>query len=552
MTPHDLLKHLDVIAEAPNGIARLRELVLQLAVRGKLVPQDPDEAPASARPSALEEGDQPFPIPETWWWGPLPEVAEYSVGKTPPTKEPRFWGDGDIPWVSIADMTHGETIRATSRTVTKAAAAEVFRKPPAAAGSILMSFKLTIGKTGLLGMPAYHNEAIISVSPRPVVSRDFLFRVLPVMAVFGDSKAAIKGATLNGQSLARIPVPVPPVPEQDRIVARIDELMALLDRLEAARSTREATRRALRDSSLAALRDADTPDDLESAWQRVAAHMDDLLATPEDLPPFRQTILQLAVRGRLVRQDPTDEPASALLERIGREKAKLLKSGQVRSSGPLAPVSTDETPFELPWGWKWSRCHDVFASVTDGDHQPPPRAESGVPFLVIGNVSNGHIDFSDTRHVPVEYYDGLDWSKRPAAGDVLYTVTGSFGISLLVDTPRPFCVQRHIGILKSVSCVNSRYLCLALASPPAVDYARQRATGIAQKTVSLAVLRQLPIPLPPLAEQDRIVTRVDALMRVLASLEQRVERRESASDAVAVAVVVHLEAEPSLDAAPTW
>lgn len=544
MTPHDLLKHLDVIAEAPNGIARLRELVLQLAVRGKLVPQDPDEAPASARPSALEEGDQPFPIPETWWWGPLPEVAEYSVGKTPPTKEPRFWGDGDIPWVSIADMTHGETIRATSRTVTKAAAAEVFRKPPAAAGSILMSFKLTIGKTGLLGMPAYHNEAIISVSPRPVVSRDFLFRVLPVMAVFGDSKAAIKGATLNGQSLARIPVPVPPVPEQDRIVARIDELMALLDRLEAARSTREATRRALRDSSLAALRDADTPDDLESAWQRVAAHMDDLLATPEDLPPFRQTILQLAVRGRLVPPSHRDEPAAAILERVSMKRAGRPTATASRRPDPSAGSESNPPPFRSPDGWIW--CHllqicDIASGITKGRNLAG-RATASFPYLRVANVQAGYLDLTVVREIEVPVDERDDYVLKE--GDVLLTEGGDWdklGRSAIWRGELPLCLhQNHVFRARSISPedVIPEWISLFTNSPDGRRYfqsSSKQTTNLA--SINMTQLRGCALPVPPTSEQRRILARLDRVTGLIDQLGQRLAGMAEANEVFGAAAV---------------
>ncbi|MCK6519069.1 restriction endonuclease subunit S, partial [Myxococcota bacterium] len=238
MTANDLIAAFEALAESPEGVKRLRELVLQLAVRGKLVPQEAGDVNVNRRRSPPSSGEFPFDLPEGWRWLRLPEVADYAVGKTPATKEPRFWGAREIPWVSIGDMLDGGVLGTTNRTVTADAANEVFRKPPAKAGTLLMSFKLTIGKIAVLGVDAYHNEAIISISPKSIATRDYLFRVLPMMARGGESKDAIMGSTLNGQSLARILVPLPPLAEQHRIVARVDELMSLLDRLEAARAQR--------------------------------------------------------------------------------------------------------------------------------------------------------------------------------------------------------------------------------------------------------------------------------------------------------------------------
>ena len=190
---------------------------------------------------------------------------------------------------------------------------------------------------------------------------------------------------------------------------------------------------------------------------------------------------------------------------------------------------------DLPAGWAWASLDQVCASITDGDHQPPPQVESGVPFLVIGNVRDGRIDFSDTRFVSESYFNSLVEHRRPTRGDVLYSVTGSFGIPVLVTTDRSFCVQRHIAILRPSSEKLSGYLARALGTAAVFRQASNVATGTAQKTVGLKHLRQFTVPVAPLPEQHRIVeaiesyfTRLDAAVATLERVQRNLKRYRAA------------------------
>lgn len=172
-------------------------------------------------------------------------------------------------------------------------------------------------------------------------------------------------------------------------------------------------------------------------------------------------------------------------------------------------------------GWKQNVLKDICLSITDGDHQAPPQVETGVPFLVISNVSKGFIDFEKvTRYVPKEYYNSLKENRRPQKGDILYTVTGSFGISTLVDTERKFCFQRHIAILKpNTNLILCNFLNIFLKSDFSFQQAKNVATGTAQLTVPLNGLRQFSINLPPLEEQQEIVLRVESLFAKADAIE---------------------------------
>ena len=259
------------------------------------------------------------------------------------------------------------------------------------------------------------------------------------------------------------------------------------------------------------------------------------------IPRLRRFVLDLAVRGKLVPQDPSDEPASELLKRIEKEKARLVKVGESKKAEPIAALASSR-PMLSPHGWAITNLQSVCASITDGDHLPPPKAESGIPFLVIGNVRSQRINFAGSRFVPPEYYEALDPIRRPRSGDLLYTLVGSYGIPVIVRDDQPFCVQRHIGILRPTKLIDVSFLARAMESRLAFDQATACATGIAQKTVPLSELRKLSIPLPPLAEQHRIVAKVDALMALCDRVEAARAGREATRDRLAAASLARLNA----------
>jgi len=262
-----------------------------------------------------------------------------------------------------------------------------------------------------------------------------------------------------------------------------------------------------------------------------------------DTKALRQKVLDLAIRGKLVPQDPNDEPASVLLERIRQQKQQMVKDGKLKAKdikndtiifvgednlhyekfadGSVKCIE-DEIPFELPVGWAWARLGTISEAIGDGDHQPPPQTFSGIPFLVISNVSGGKLSFENTRFVSAEYFNQLPEARKPQKGDLLFTVTGSYGIPILVGTDDNFCFQRHIAIVRP--CITSnRYLHVILGSSYVKSVCDDKATGTAQKTVGLATLRELLIPVAPYNEQVRIYTQVQAAMSIVNSISSEKE-----------------------------
>ena len=434
MIENHLLSHYELIADAPEAIIRLRRFILDLAVRGKLVPQDPRDEPASelikriavekarlvkagevrdkpALPAVVED-DMPFNVPAAWYWVRFANIADFSAGRTPSRSDTSFWNNGDHAWVSIADMVDGQALTCTKETVSNKARERVFGSEPEAPGTIIMSFKLTIGKIARLGVPAFHNEAIISIRPHLVDLDAYLFKVLPQFARQGNTKGAIKGATLNRDSISNILFPLPPLAEQRRIVTKVDTLMALCDRLEAAESTRDSKRDQLAAATLARLNAPDPEtyhDDVSFALDALPA----LTTRRDQIKQLRQTILNLAVRGKLVPQDPTEEPVSVSLRRANVKA--------VKSKDPETTTSQIETwagQQETPAGWRWIELGEVIESMTNGIYKPSSfYSDSGTACVRMYNIQNGALDLAKLQRLALVANDIERYRLSP--GDLL-------------------------------------------------------------------------------------------------------------------------------------
>jgi type I restriction enzyme S subunit len=550
-----------------TGIKKLRELILELAVRGKLVEQDPSDEPASVllariaeekarlvkegkikKPKKLPEiteEDRPFELPDSWSWAMFPEIAHYNPGKTPSTKDAQFWTNNTsgTPWVSIADMIHFGRVQKTSKLVTEAAAKQVFRTEPISPGCILMSFKLTVGKISINDIPVYHNEAIISITPFKGINRDYLFKILPMQALGGNTKKAIMGNTLNAKSLAQILIPVPPEKEQDRIVEKVDELMALCDRLEQQVGDQLEAHEVLVDTLLDALtRSADATEVAEN-WARIAEHFDTLFTTEISIDKLKQAILQLAVMGRLVEQDPNDEPASVLLERIAEEKVRLVKEGKIRKQKPLPEIAHDEYPFEIPSGWAMSRMDDItniISGIAKGKKLSGKKAV-WVPYLRVANVQRGALDLSEVKEIEMacDEVEKYTVEKR----DLLITEGGDWdkvGRTAIWNADiKPMTHQNHVFRARLIlGEQNEHWIEKYLNSGIAREYfanSSKQTTNLA--SINKTQLRSCIVPVPPLDEQQRIVDKVDELMALCDQLKNRLAEAGATRTHLAEAVV---------------
>jgi len=551
MNPQRLLQHFDRIAEAPDAVARLRRFILDLAVRGKLVEQDPNDEPASellmriaaekARlvkageirekpwPSAVVGEEIPFAIPTGWRWSKFANLADFSAGRTPSRNDPSFWNSGEHAWVSIADMDDGQVVIDTKETVSDKARERVFRTKPQLPGTVLMSFKLTIGKIARLGIPAFHNEAIISIRPFLGDLDGYLFKVLPGFARQGDTKGAIKGATLNRDSISNILLPLPPLAEQHRIVAKVDELMALCDRLEAAQTKREQRRDRLVAASLSRINQPAPSAEGETATafrDHARFHLDHLprLTTrPEHIKSLRQTILNLAVHGCLVPQHPNDEPAAEQLRRISEQRDKSSKRHKMRQM-EKPHLWPDKEAQQLPTGWSWMNLGEVALSMRYGTSVKCNYDDSGVPVLRIPNVSSGKITLEDLKYGPLKSTDASELSLN--VGDLLLIRSnGSIHIVgraavVTADAAEMSFAGYLVRLRLNNREISPNYVWTVLNSTEIrgqIEEPIRSAVGL--KNVNLTEFGALSFRLPPLAEQHRIVAKVDKLMDICDQLE---------------------------------
>lgn len=547
MTHHDLIAAFETLAEAPDGVKRLRELVLQLAVRGKLVPQLPSDKPPPKRASdtsALKRdnlwtlssiGD----LPTTWGIVPFANLGQWGSGGTPPKGHPEYYG-GNIPWLKIGDLNDGLVTASETMITDEGLANSAAKMVPI--GTLLVAMYGSIGKSGITGIQCCTNQAIAHCIPDlELVSLQYIFWL--VGAIRHDLTIQGKGAAQQNISqtvLKHLLVPLPPLAEQHRIVARVDELMSLLDRLEAARTTRDDVRRAARDAALAALRDAEDTEAVEAAWGRIAGQMDALFAEPEDVAPLRQAVLQLAVRGRLVPQDPTDEPATELATRLVREKSQLHQEGKIPKPKPLDPIV--DVPFALPVGWTWVRADLACSHIVDCLHRTPVYVESGYPAIRTCDVEPGRILVDRALRVDEATFREQTERLMPEAGDVFYSREGGrFGIAAIVPPGIRLCLSQRMMQFRCAPAVDPHYFAWFLNSPLGFGQASADVGGSASPHVNIASIRQFFLPLPPSKEQFRISARIAALMALCDTLEARLTAARELHAAFAAAAVHHLD-----------
>ena len=553
-----LTDNLPLLAGAPNGIKKLRELILELAVRGKLVPQDPSEEPASEllkriaeekarlvaegkikKPKSspdVETLEKLYDLPAGWEWTTLPGAANYQIGKTPPTKEAKYWDDSGLPWVSISDMEHYGEITETSRRVSEIASKDIFKYKPVPAGTLLMSFKLTVGKVAVLGIDAYHNEAIISLSPYNGVSKDYLFRFLPSIALGGQQKNALMGNTLNSESMAQLLVPIPPLAEQHRIVAKVDELMDLCDRLEAQQADAKSAHAQLVQALLDSLTQASDADEFATNWQRLAEHFHTLFTTEPSIDALKQTLLQLAVMGKLVPQDPSDEPASELLERVTEEKSRLVAAGALKKQKSLPEVSEEEKPYALPSNWKWVR-FDSISNTRLGKMLDKAKNKGELrPYLRNTNVQWFNFEVDDLKSMRFEEHE-LD-EYRVIPGDLVICEGGEPGrCAVWQGEVEDMFIQKALHRARPWLGISPFFLQFCLKAAAHSGFLDQFFTGATIKHFSGEKLAKYPVPLPPLPEQHRIVAKVDQLMALCDQLKTRLTQARQLNEQLASTLV---------------
>ncbi|WP_159351038.1 restriction endonuclease subunit S [Roseomonas harenae] len=537
-----LLAYYERIAEAPDAINRLRRFMLDLAVRGKLVPQDPADEPASEllKRISLEkaqlvktgqaradkafptgEDDALFGLPESWCWTRLGTVSAYIQRG----KSPKYAVSVGTPVVSQKCVQWRGLDLSVAKLVTLESIAEYETVRFLRDGDLLWNSTGTgtIGRVIRLVTPPDRLvcDSHVTVVRCFGVDPEFVRTWLRSDHVFGTIEERAAGSTnqveLTAQMVVNQLVPLPPLAEQHRIVAKVDELMALCDRLAAARTTREVTRDRLAAASLARL---NTPDsETFSADGRFALNTLPAITTrPDQIKQLRQTILNLAVRGKLVPQDSGDEPASLLISTMRRN---FSNSGDRKASTRFAPIADDQLSYSTPAGWEWACAEDLTipGEVITYGILKPEWVENGVPTVRVTEMKTGTIDVATLPKCSPARAASFTRTTL-AEGDLLVSKDGTIGKTAFVPSELVGGnITQHVLRFPISTVVDRHFVKLVIDAPPYQALMAGETKGVALQGVNVGDFRRMPIPLPPLAEQHRIVAKVNVLMALCDQLE---------------------------------
>ena len=514
------------------GIKKLRELILELAVRGKLVPQDARDEPASellkriaaekakliaegkikkSKPLAeITDDEKPFELPIGWEWVRNGSIFNLRKGRIPKNLSENKIG---LPYLDIEALDKG-IIRRYSDDLTS---------PQATSNDILVvcdgsrSGLVLKGKVGIIG-------STLSIIDTP----DFIqpYVTLIFRQSYERLNSTMKGAAIPHLDIQRLILEViglPPISEQHRIVAKVDELMALCDQLENQHNTAAEAHEKLVTHLLGTLTQSQNAENFNSHWQRISEHFDTLFTTEASIDALKQTLLQLAVMGKLVPQDPNDEPASELLKRIQAEKAKLIAEGKIKKDKPLAEITEEEKPFDLPHNWTLVRLSDI-TSIRGGGTPSMAKSEYwGGQILWVSpkDMHNGIIVDSELK-ITDKALKESNLELVPVGSILIVGRSGILKRKLPAQiTAVPCTVNQDIKAVTPIKPLSDRYMQLIFWGNEKEILIRDVKQGTTVQSLVYDSLFSRSFSLPPVNEQHRIVAKVDELMAICDHLKSR-------------------------------
>ncbi|MFQ2403801.1 restriction endonuclease subunit S [Aeromonas caviae] len=548
-----------------TGIKKLRELILELAVRGKLVPQDPNDEPASVlleriaaeKARLVKEGklkkskplpeiteeEIPFELPEGWMWCRVGSITNASTGYA--FKSSQYVDTGTFV-LRVTNINPNGTInKDDNKYISPESADNEFENFKLSDGDVLLV--MVGGSLGKLGvvceavLPAVLNQNMWKLDRfcgMPI--RYFLF----VLQYINNNEITVTSSThghlAQGDYMEKM-CPLAPLNQQHRIVAKVDELMSLCDQLEQQSEASLAAHQTLVETLLTTLTESADSSDLAQNWARLAQYFDSLFTTQSSIDALKQTILQLAVMGKLVPQDPSDEPASVLLERIAAEKARLVKEGKIKKEKPLPPISEEEKLFRIPDSWCFCRLGDICDGITSGSTPPKEKFshDEGVPFLKVYNIRDQKIDFDyEPQFVEKDYNDSKLKRSMLYPGDVVMNIVGP-PLGKVAIIPSNFPVwncNQAIVFFRPIDMGLNKHIYTYLKA--GLFLASIELIGTAgQDNISVTKSRLIVLPMPPLKEQLRIADRIEQLLSLCDQLSARLQASQTTQLNLAEALV---------------
>lgn len=556
-----LERHLITAFDAPDGIRKLRELILTLAMQGRIVPQGTNDQPASELLKeietekkrlvkqgkikefypilALRSEDAPYNLPDGWEWVKLGLIALIERGGSPRPINAFLTHEQDgLNWIKIGDTQKGgKFITATSEKIRPEGLSKTRMVYP---GDFLLTNSMSFGRPYITQIEGCIHDGWLRISPPESVNKDYLYHLLSssfVRTLFETAAAGAVVQNLNADKVRELPIPLPPLNEQTRIVAKIDELMARCDALEKLRAERDAKRLAVHTAAVRQLLNVADTDGHIQAREFLGQHFGELYTVKENVTGLRKAILQLAVMGKLVPQNHNDPPASELLKQIEAEKMRLVKAGKIKVPNQLLLVSPEGMPYSLPKGWEWCRLEDVTIKIHYGYTASADHDAIGVRLLRITDIQDNAVNW--------ESVPGCDAEKEEVQqyllgeGDILIARTGgTIGKSYLVQGLNLDAVFASYLIRAIPSThIDVNYLKRFMESPIYWSQLYAASSGTGQPNVNGTSLSQLIVPLPSPSEQHRIVAKIDQLMFMCDTLEQQIDAAGATQSALLAAMM---------------
>lgn len=542
------------------GIKKLRELILELAVRGKLVPQDTNDEPASAllerisseraklardnkvknqkKLPSISDYERSACLPDGWSEARLGDILTILNGRA--YKKHEMLQEG-TPLLRVGNLfTSNEWYYSNL---------QLEPEKYIDRGDLIYAWSASFGPFIWDGGKVIYHYHIwkLDLATQNSVNKNYLYQYL--LAITKKIKASGNGIAMihmTKDRMEKLVIPVPPLAEQIRITEKIDELMALCDQLEQKTEASVDSHKLLVDTLLETLTVTKDADELSENWARLSEHFDTLISTDYAVEQLKQTILQLAVMGKLTPQDPSDEPASILLKRIANEKSQLIKEKKISKHTSLPVITEAEKPFELPAGWEWCRVWDIAMTITSGSRDwAKYYSETGATFVTMSNLSRGSYAL---RMDSVRYVSPPDDSEgqrtRLIENDLLISITGDVGnLGLIPKNFGEAYINQHTALLRLMPEFQGRFIPEIMRSPWAKHQFDAPQRGI-KNSFRLGDLGEMFIAIPPLAEQKRIVAKIDQLMSLCEQLKKLLGKTQTTLMHLADSVVYDVIGEP--------
>ena len=548
MNPETFFDNFGMLADVPDGVSKLRGLILQLAVQGKLVPQDPNDEPASVllekikakrlvkktkELPSIKKNDAPYLLPKGWEWAMLGEIAEIAMGNSPPGNTYNEIGEG-VPLINgpveFSNGPFGFTIK--SKFTTKAT--KFCEK-----GDLLVCVRgSTTGRTNIAAFEACIGRGVAAI--RSKVHQPYInYFILSMRQQIYDLGTGSTFPSISQKHLLTFLVPLPPLAEQNRIVAKVDQLMALCDELEARQQKKQEARLRLNSAALDKLLTAHEPIEFAHHWQRVCDNFYLLYDNPETVGELRKAILQLAVQGRLVRQEENDESAAVLLGKIRVEKERLVKEGKIRKNKLIPLTECENLLYNIPKGWKWVHLGSLGQTQTGTTPSKNNPAFFGYdyPFIKPGDISHKYINCNNEGLSNI----GIENGRFIKSGSILMVcIGGSIGKVNWID--KDCSCNQQINVLTPFLDMDCKLFTYFMRSHYFQNEVITRAPKTTLPILSKGKWELIPFPLPPFEEQRRIVAKVDQLMALCDDLEAKLKQSQTDGGILMEAVVHKLVA----------